>query len=104
MADMTVTVPDQYLGDVYGAARDLLGDAAQGRSDAQAFQEAARRLLATEVRRHRRRIKVGVQTQAVADAVAASAASEAAAATAVQARKDAEDADDAAVNTAFGVS
>lgn len=104
MTDLTVTVPDQYVADVYGAARDMLGDAAQGLSDAQAFAEAAQQLLAIEVRRHRRRVKAGAQAQAVVDAEAALSAKEAAAVSATQTRKDTESADDAAVNAAFGVS
>jgi hypothetical protein len=93
------TIPREYQTEAAKALREYLGDDADGLTDANAINKACLRFVKGEVRRVARR---SATSQAVADADSAMALKEVAAVTAIQVRKDAENAEDAAVEAAFG--
>jgi hypothetical protein len=101
MATVSITYPDQYAADAVAALREYLGDDAGGVTDAQAVKKAVKRMVKAQVRAFRRRSAAAVSS-AVATADTALADKEATAAAAVRARKEAEDAEDATVEAAFG--
>ena len=101
MATISITYPDQYTADAVAALREYLGDDAEGVTDAQAVKKAVKRMVKAQVRAYRRRNAAAVSS-AVAAANTALADKETTATAAIQARKDAEDAADAAVESAFG--
>ena len=99
MGQITIDYPGAYATELTSGLRAYLGDDAAGLSDADAVKKALKRFAKGEARKVARR---NASSQAVADAEAAQAAAQAAAIAAVQARKAAEDAEDAYVLTAFG--
>ena len=101
MANITISYPDIYQADAVASLRELLGADADGLTDSVAVKKAVKRWVKSLVKGYRRRNAASVGA-AVVSADAALAAREAAALTAVQARKDAEVAADASVETAFG--
>lgn len=101
MPNITINVPATYSTDAVAAARAALGDDAEGLTDPQVSKKALLRYVKGLVKAHRRRTATS-NVAAVTAADTALANKEAAAATAVQARKDAEVAEGAAVEAAFG--
>ena len=101
MTTISISIPDQYVADLLVAFRDFLGEDADGLTDAQVQRKAIRRWVKQRVSAQRRRQAPDV-TAAVATADSALAQKDAAAESAVQARKDAEETEDAAVTLAFG--
>lgn len=98
MGKLTITYPLQYKAVLLQGLRDYLGTDADGLTDLEAAQKALLRFAKGEARRVARRQATSA-TVAAADRDLAS--KEIAAQTAVQARKDAEDAEDARVEAAF---
>ena len=101
MATISITYPDAYSDDATAALREILGEDGDGLTDDAAASKAIKRMVKEQVRSYRRRNAASV-TAAVGSADAALAQKEAAAATAIQARKAAEDAEEAAIESAFG--
>ena len=101
MADFTVTVPDKYVPDLRVVFREFLGDDADGLTDVQVARKATRRWMKGLVKPRRRGTIVDV-VGAVTDAEIALGNQQILTVAAVQARKDAEDAEDASVDTDFG--
>ena len=83
------------------ALKEYLGDDANGLTDVEAAKKAVKRMVKEQVIAYRRRSAASVSA-AVATAHTALEEKEAAAQAAVQVRKDAENAEDTAVGTAFG--
>ncbi|MCH9000773.1 MAG: hypothetical protein IID48_21265 [Proteobacteria bacterium] len=101
MPDITISVPAAHAADIKAALRESLGDDAEGLNDGQVARKALRRYVKGLVRTHRRRTTAYV-TAAVTAAQDALVVAQDAATVATQARHDAEVADVAAVETAFG--
>ena len=101
MATISITYPDEFEADAVASLREFLGADADGLPNAPAVEKAVKRWVKSLVKGYRRRNVASVATT-VAAAATALADKETAAQVAVQARKDAEGAEDASIETAFG--
>lgn len=98
MATISVYLPDEHMATVIAAVREGCADMTDGLTDDEAARYAIKAHLRDVTRRYRLR---HADSTAVADADAAVAASETARGVAVQARKDAEAAALAEVDSMF---
>lgn len=98
---MSDSYPTSMKADALAALRVYLGDDADGLTDTKVEKKALRRFVKGEVQAYRRRTNAAV-TATVTAAQDALITEQAAADAATQARKDAEESDMAAVETAFG--
>ena len=101
MATISITYPDEYEPDALASLREFLGADADGLSDALAVEKAVKRWVKSLVKGYRRR-NVASVAATVVTADTALGDKETAAQAAIQARKDAEGAEDASIETAFG--